>query len=284
MFFERTRISEVSAAGYAGDGHPQPMPHVLTGVSTVSDSPAANAPASAADVDSAAGAPATQDKAPRKLALIVGICAVLILLAIAGAWRFTPLHEVADAKRIGDWLHGFRNSPWTPLMVIVIYVASNAVFFPNTILNTATILGLGPLMGLPSALAGSMTAAMLTYWLGRRYGKDKLQKFDIKAIDRVSKMLKNSGVLGIATLRLLPIAPYGVVNLVAGAARVRPFAFLGGTFLGLLPGNLLVTAFGHQLRSVLRNPSKMQIAAMVAILAVAGAGAWYARRRALAAA
>lgn len=209
--------------------------------------------------------------------------AFLLLVCFAGLWRFSALHELADARAIASWLHELRRSPWAPLIVILVYVGANAVLFPNTVLNAATILGMGTLWGLPCALAGSMTAAMLAYLVGRRYGRERLKNLDNATVDRVTKLLRKGGVLGMATLRLIPLAPYSVVNVLAGAARVKALDFGLGTLLGLLPGTLLVTAFGHQLRAVLKNPSPLEIATMAAVLLVAAAGAWWARSRALAA-
>lgn len=210
------------------------------------------------------------------------LASLAMLLVVAGLWRFSPLHEVADAEAIGSWIRGLRHSPWALPIVLLIYVGANAVFFPNTVLNAATILGLGTVWGLPCALAGSLTAAMLAYGLGRRYGRDRLRDLDSKTIDRITEMLKRGGILGMASLRLLPIAPYGVVNILAGAARVRAHHFALGTLLGLLPGGLLVTAFGHQLRRVLEHPTPPQIAIMASVVLLALAAAWYLRRRALA--
>lgn len=230
---------------------------------------------------SGAQKPSTRPTKPRRLLWTV-MAVVVVLACIAGAWRYTPLHEIASVERIADWLRGFRREPWAPLVIVLVYVAANAVFFPNTILNTATILGLGTLWGLPTALTGSVVAAMIAYALGRRYGQDRLQDLDSEMVERLARRFRAAGPLQIAMLRLLPIAPYGVVNLVAGVARVHPFSFGLGTVLGLLPGNLLVTAFGHQLRSVLRNPSKGEIALMGAIIAVAAVGGLWAHRRATA--
>jgi len=247
-------------------------------------SPAAPAPPQgpAADVSAQHRETPDRDKGSSKRTMVLAIIGFAVLLAIAAAWRFSPLHEVADTEAIADWLHGMRRNPWAPLIIVMVYVAANAVFFPNTVLNAATILGMGTAWGLPCALAGSLASAMVTYTLGRRFGRRRLSRIDSAAIDRITQLLKRSGVLGIATLRLLPVAPYGVVNLVAGAAHVRAVPFAFGTLLGLLPGNLLMTAFGHQLRQVLRNPSKSQIAIMVGVLLVAAAGALWARSKALA--
>ena len=206
---------------------------------------------------------------------------IAVMVGLAAAWKFSPLHQMADPDTLAGWFHSLRRNPWAPAVLLLVYLGANLVFFPNTVLNAATILGLGTTWGMPCAMAGSLASAMLAYAIGRRFGTKRLRRLDSKATERLSHMLKKSGVLGIATLRLLPIAPYTAVNLVAGAARVSSLSFAAGTFLGLLPGNVLMTIFGHQLRAVLRDPSRMQIGIMAAVLLVAAAGAWWARKKAM---
>jgi phospholipase D1/2 len=229
------------------------------------------------DAESSSGG-SGRSKAWWKLAL-----ALALMVGLAAAWRFTPLHQMANADALAGWFHSLRRDPWAPVVLLLIYLGANLVFFPNTVLNAATILGLGTTWGMPCALAGSLASAMLVYYIGRRFGTRRLRRLDGQAADRLTGMLKNSSVLGIASLRLLPIAPYTAVNLVAGAARVSPVSFAFGTLLGLLPGNVLMTVFGHQLRAALRDPSRMQIGVLAALLLVALAGAWWTRKKALAA-
>ena len=215
----------------------------------------------------------------RRRLLPIVMAALVAIAALALLWRFSPLHEMTQPADIAAWLRGLRDSPWLPAVIVGVYVVANALFFPNTVLNTATILGLGTTLGLPCALAGSLSAALVAYVAGRRYGRERLKALDSGVVDRITGMLRNSGVIAIASIRLLPIAPYNVVNLVAGAARVRAVPFTLGTLIGLLPGNLLVTAFGHQLRALLREPSAGQIALMLGVLAASGGWIWYARSR-----
>jgi uncharacterized membrane protein YdjX (TVP38/TMEM64 family) len=199
----------------------------------------------------------------------VGFAAAAILL-IAAAWRFTPLHEYADPKVIGHFFRTLRHSPWLIPVMLAAYAAASATLFPNTVLNAATILAFGTPQGPPLALGGSLFAAILFYCLGRGPGLDRLKKLKIRKVDQLNAGLRRGGVVGMTTLRLLPVAPFTVVNLMAGAAHVRPLHFVVGTFLGLLPGCLLMTAFGHQLRNMLRNPGAHEgaVLAVTAVLAI----------------
>jgi uncharacterized membrane protein YdjX (TVP38/TMEM64 family) len=65
-------------------------------------------------------------------------------------------------------------------------------------------------------------------------------------------------------IRMLPVAPFTVVNVVAGASHIRLRDYLIGTFFGMLPGITLTVTFVHHLAEAVRNPS----AGTVAILAV----------------
>ena len=79
-------------------------------------------------------------------------------------------------------------------------------------------------------------------------------------------------------LRLLPIAPYTVVNLMLGAVGIGLPRFLIGTFLGLLPGSLAATAFGHQLERLISDPS-WQDGALLALVLAAAVAVLFALRR-----
>lgn len=224
----------------------------------------------------------TESSARNKRVLMMAAGGLLVAaLLMAGAWRWTPLHDYAEPRDIARWLISLRHSPWAVPVVLGLYVLASFTLFPNTILNVAVILAMGTGIGLAYALGGSLLAAGVFYGLGARYGQERLQAMKIASLDKLSRMLRRGGVLGIAGLRLLPIAPYSVVNLAAGALRVRFWTFMAGTFLGLLPGNLLVTAFGHQLRALLRDPGPGGYALMAGIMVAAGLWIWWLRQRAL---
>lgn len=88
----------------------------------------------------------------------------------------------------------------------------------------------------------------------------------------------HSGTLAMAAVRLVPLAPFAVVNVVAGAMGIRAGHFLAGTALGLLPGTLLATLFGTELTRGLRDPHSMDVGLCVGALATLLAAMWAVRR------
>jgi len=209
---------------------------------------------------------------------IYALVAALTLLALTAAWHWTPLREYADPGLVARTLMWTAQSGWTPLLILALYVISNAVMFPNTVLCFATILALGTHPGLLYATVGSLLAALSAYAGGRYYGAGPLTRLQIKGLARMGEALRQGGVLQVTLLRLLPLAPFSVVNLVAGAVRVRVLPFTIGTVFGMLPGNLLFTAFGRQLRQLIAHPTPTGIAAMAGVTLGASVVFWYLHR------
>ena len=79
-------------------------------------------------------------------------------------------------------------------------------------------------------------------------------------------------------LRLFPIAPFTVVNLIAGASEIRTRDYLLGSLIGMSPGIVLMSLFGDRLGAWLRHPDLGNLAVVVAVAAVALALAWALRR------
>lgn len=211
----------------------------------------------------------------RRRFLIVALVALGVALLLMAAWRWTPLNVYLQPKMVANWLRSMASSPWMPAIVVAVYVASNAVMFPNTVLCFATILAFGTVKGFWFATGGSLIAAIAAYLVGRWYGPEPIRKLKIKSLERMTKALQHGGIVQITTLRLLPLAPFTVVNVMAGVAHVRPMPYIVGTFLGLLPGNLLFTAFGRQLRQLIANPSPTAIALLVAVTVLGSVALWY---------
>src|SRR4030095_9376143 len=137
--------------------------------------------------------------------------------------------------------------PWAPLLVLGVYIVGGLVAFPVLILIAATAAAFGPVIGLCYAAAGSLASAVVTYAVGIAIGRDTLRAVIGPRLKRVQRRIVSGGVLTIAAIRLLPIAPFTVVTLVAGGSDIRIGAFVAGTILGMAPGWIMMSALGHQI-------------------------------------
>jgi uncharacterized membrane protein YdjX (TVP38/TMEM64 family) len=68
-------------------------------------------------------------------------------------------------------------------------------------------------------------------------------------------------------IRLVPIAPFTVVNVAMGASEIRVVDYLLGTLLGLAPGLLVMAAVGNQVMRILSEPTIAEIGLLAAAVA-----------------
>ncbi len=208
---------------------------------------------------------------------------VLGVAGLAAAWRYTALSEWLDPRTLAGGARFVRESPAAPLWVLGAYLGAALVAFPITILIVATALVFGPLWALLYALVGALSAAALTFWIGHTLGRNVVRRVAGSRINRLSRQLGRRGLLAVAAVRIVPVAPFTVVNLVAGASHIRFGVFMLGTLLGMTPGIAAVTVFSDRVNAVVRDPSPQAIAilalvtAAIAVLALAVRG-WLARR------
>ena len=214
-------------------------------------------------------APLLGDPAPQTSFIWLKLAGVaLVFVALAIAWQFPPLSHMADPETVRPMLRALAAEPWAPLLVIGVYVVGGLIAFPVLLLIAATAAAFGPVEGLAYAAAGSLASALVTYAIGVALGRDALRAVIGPRLKRVQRRIVRGGVLTIAAIRLVPIAPFTVVNLVAGASEIRFGAFVAGTAIGMAPGLIVMSALGHQIMRIITGPSGTDVALLAAVLVV----------------
>jgi len=227
--------------------------------------------------------PGTRRRTMRQL--VAGAALLLAVAALAAAWHWTPLAAWLDVPRLAGFVAALRDAPLAPLWILTLYVVAACLAVPITLLIFSTAMVFGALDALFYALAGSLLGAAFTFELGQLLGRDLVRRVAGPRLTRLNHRLQRRGLLAIVTLRLLPIAPFTVVNLAAGASRIPLRHFMIGTLIGMLPGIVAITLFTDRVLAAVRQPSALTIAALAAALAAIGMGVyavrtWLARRRA----
>src|SRR5690606_20024598 len=138
------------------------------------------------------------------------------------------------------------------------------------------IVAFGPWLGPLYALSGAMLSASISYGIGRLVGRRPVAKLGGDEVQRAASQLSGSGVLAVAVARHVPVAPFPVVNVVAGALEVRFFAYFFGTLLGLLPGAIAIAIVGKGVWELLEDgftPLTVTLAILAALVTLAAA--WF---------
>jgi phosphatidylserine/phosphatidylglycerophosphate/cardiolipin synthase-like enzyme/uncharacterized membrane protein YdjX (TVP38/TMEM64 family) len=208
-----------------------------------------------------------------KVLAVVAVC-----VGLAAAWRYTPLASLLSPERIIAWAEDFAGRPWAPFAVMAAYTPASFTLFPRPLITLFAVVAFGPWLGVCYAMAGIVVAAISNYLVGRMMNRGTVRRIAGGRLNRVSEVLRRKGLLAMTAVRLVPMAPFAVVGLVAGAIRIRFAHFVGGTALGILPGSAVTTIFGEQLASALIDPAQINYW-LIAVVAVAFVAGIYAVRR-----
>ncbi len=191
--------------------------------------------------------------------------ATVALLALTLAWRYTSLAELLDLGSLVEYAGRLREMPFSPLVVIGCFIVASLAMVPVTLLIAVVGLVFGTLAGICYALAGAVGSALAGYLIGRMLGRDAMHRFAGATINRLSRRIARRGIVAMAAVRVLPIAPYTVVNLVAGASHIRLRDYIIGTLIGMSPGIVLTVVFVDRLVDAMRDPAPIHIAIAAAI-------------------
>lgn len=201
--------------------------------------------------------------------VIVIVSLVLLLLGMAAAWRWSPLGEWLNVQSITEFADTIPDNAAAPWIVLGAYLLGGLLVVPITLLVIVTVTVFGPLLGSVYALIGTLLSAMLVFGIGHALGRATVRRVAGSYIGRLSRRLARQGILTIVVVRLLPIAPFSVVNLVFGASHIRLRDFLFGTALGMAPGIALIALFIDRIRAALEAPEPMNFLVLAASVAAA---------------
>lgn len=188
----------------------------------------------------------------RRLWRLVAVIAGALVLALL--WRFSPLKQWLTLDHLLAAADSLRESVLAIPIVLLIFVVGSCLMVPVNLLILATALSFGSLKGFALALLGSLMGGLVSYLLGRWLGREVVRKLAGNKLNRMSRKLARRGWLAVALLRMVPIAPFTLVNMAAGASHISTRSFLIGTAIGMCPGILAIMVFEQGLEGVLRNP------------------------------
>ena len=185
--------------------------------------------------------------AKRRLILVAVIALAIGAFFLSGAADFLTLENLkAEQARFHAWL---ADEPVTVIGgFFVLYVVMAALSLPGATL--LTVLG-GALFGLGWGLLiisfASTIGATLAAALARTLVRGPLEKRFAPQLERINAGIRREGAFYLFTLRLIPLFPFFVINLVMGLTRMRLWTFYWVSQLGMLPGTAVFVNAGREL-------------------------------------
>ncbi|KQP23102.1 FAD-dependent oxidoreductase [Pseudorhodoferax sp. Leaf267] len=179
----------------------------------------------------------------------------LLLALLAGITLFFAFDlgqylNLATLKRHQATLEAWRAAQplQAALAFFAAYVLVTALSLPGAAVMTLAVgavfgLGWGTLIVSFASSIGALLAFLAARWL---LG-DWVQARFADRLATLNAGMARDGAFYLFTLRLVPILPFFVINLVMGLTRIRPLTFYGVSQLGMLPGTLVYVNAGTQL-------------------------------------
>jgi uncharacterized membrane protein YdjX (TVP38/TMEM64 family) len=167
-----------------------------------------------------------------------------MLFVALGGHRYLTFAALAENR---EWLCAVvkQAGASAALGFILAYAGLVALSVPGAALFTITGGFLfGPWIGGAYAVIGATIGATIVF-LAVRAGLAGLLTRAGPWVRRIEAGFRDNGLSYLLVLRLIPIIPFSLVNLVAAAAGLRLSVYVFGTFIGIIPVTLVYASLGN---------------------------------------
>jgi uncharacterized membrane protein YdjX (TVP38/TMEM64 family) len=189
--------------------------------------------------------------ADRRLWVLAGILGLLAGGRLLGLDRHLSIEALAEHRAtLAGVVAG--NLPGAAVAFVAVYAAVVALSVPGAaVLSLAGGFLFGPWLGTGLSVTGATIGATLVFLLARRlFGEDALARHGPRA-ERLAAALRRDAVAYMLVLRLAPLFPFFLVNLVPAFVGVPLAVYVATTFVGILPGAMVYTLAGAGIGAVL---------------------------------
>ena len=185
---------------------------------------------------------------------------LLVLIAAAGIGMFFHfnLHQLLTLDGLKGSMDQFNQyKAQSPLLVIggffLLYVVVTALSLPGAAILT---LAAGALFGLVEGLLvasfASTIGATLAFLVSRYLLRDTIKKRFPERLAAIDKGVDKEGAFYLFTLRLVPVFPFFLINLLMGLTAIKSWTFYWVSQIGMLAGTFVFVNAGTQLAQIER--------------------------------
>ena len=186
----------------------------------------------------------------KKLLLLLVIVALFISAFVFDLTQYLSLDVLKEKQQQLNQL--FIDYPFQVFAIYsVVYVASTALSLPGATiltLGTGAIFGLG--WGLLLASFASSFGAFLAFLSARFILHDWVQEKFGERLTAINIGMERDGAFYLLSLRLVPLFPFFVINLVMGLTKIKVWTFYWVSQLGMLLGTAVYVNAGTQLAQI----------------------------------
>lgn len=179
----------------------------------------------------------------KKLALAAVLAAIIILYFVGGGNKYLSISIYQDL---------FDRSPLiTAAIFFMIFSVGTACSLPITgAMIVISGIVFGHLTGFLISIFAATLGGTLSFFSARILFKDFIQRRFSTHIEVINKGIEKEGALYVFGLRMVPVVPFWLLNLLVGLTSMRALIFMLATLFGMVPVTLILTYAGSQLGQV----------------------------------
>lgn len=180
----------------------------------------------------------------------------LIVLGLIAAFFGFDLHHYSDIStiqstkaQITDYYHD--HPIYTGLLFFGAYVLITGLSLPGAaIMSLIAGAMFGIVYGTIMTSFASVSGACIAFLTSRYLFQQTVQQHFAKPLQAINEGMKHEGVWYLLTLRLIPIFPFFMINILMGLTWIKITTFAWVSQLGMLPSTIVLVNAGKQLSSI----------------------------------
>ncbi len=185
-----------------------------------------------------------------KITLLVGVIILVALFFIFDLGQYLNLEYLKEKQAVMDDYHE-REPVTTTVSFFFLYVIITGLSLPGAaILTLAAGAIFGLLWGTVISSFASTIGATLAFLFSRYLFRESIQGRFADKLTAVNRGMDEEGAFYLFTLRLVPIFPYFIINLVMGLTTIRALTFFLVSQAGMLAGTIVYVNAGTQIAKI----------------------------------
>lgn len=181
--------------------------------------------------------------------LVVGTAALVVayLLHSAGLFNFDTLLMYKDTL-----IAYVADRPWRALMIyLAIYTAESSLALPiSGLLTVAGGYLFGAAIGAAAAILSATVGATLLFLLTRYFLGRFFESLYAERLPAIHAEFRQYGGWYLVALRLIPMMPFFLTNIIAALSPISLEAYIVGTLVGVIPSTVLLAIAGRELTAL----------------------------------
>lgn len=212
----------------------------------------------------------------KKILIILALAALIVAYFAFGLGDYLTVEGI---KQIADDVGGYyaRNPAQVIALFFLVYVAVTAASLPGAaVMTLAAGAMFGVLVGTIVVSFASTLGATLAFLASRYVLRDTIEARFGERLKAVNQGLERDGAFYLFTIRMIPLFPFFVVNLVMGLTRIRAWTYAWVSQVGMLLGTIVYVNAGTQLARI-DNLAGIASPAVLISFALLGIAPWFAK-------